>query len=325
MFGATVVEGYGMTETACTISLTLPAETEAGHVGGPVPCCEVKLADIPEMAYTSADKPHPRGEVCVRGPTLFSGYYKDEAQTKEIMDSDGWLHTGDVGLWLPGGRLKIIDRKKNIFKLAQGGRGGAGRGWRGAVAARGSRARARARDPTPLARHRSDPQASTWPPRRLRGCTPGPRSSPKVRARGGGSERTKKKKNWPRPRPSPHRPTPTPNPAAFVYGDSLRAQLVAVAVPDPDALLPWAAAHGLGGDVPSLCANPAVRAAVLASMLDEGRAAKLRGFEQVAAVALAPDPFSVDNGLLTPTFKLKRPQAQAAFKGEIDAMYAALG
>ena len=112
---------------------------------------------------------------------------------------------------------------------------------------------------------------------------------------------------------------------AFVFGDSLRSNLVAVAVPDPDALLPWAAAHGLGGDVPALCRNPAVRAAVLASMLDEGRAAKLRGFEQVAAVALAADPFSVDNGLLTPTFKLKRPQAQAAFRGEIDAMYAALG
>jgi long-chain acyl-CoA synthetase len=62
-FGATIIEGYGMTETACTISMTHPEDTSAGHVGGPIPCCEVKLDDIPEMGYTNADQPQPRGEV----------------------------------------------------------------------------------------------------------------------------------------------------------------------------------------------------------------------------------------------------------------------
>ena len=62
-FGATVIEGYGMTETACTICMTAPGDTSSGHVGGPLACCEVKLADIPEMGYTTADRPDPRGEV----------------------------------------------------------------------------------------------------------------------------------------------------------------------------------------------------------------------------------------------------------------------
>ncbi|XP_062182635.1 long chain acyl-CoA synthetase 6, peroxisomal-like isoform X2 [Phragmites australis] len=119
-FGGEVLEGYGMTETSCVISTMDIGDKLIGHVGSPNPSCEVKLVDVPEMNYTSEDQPYPRGEICVRGPIIFRGYYKDEVQTREVIEEDGWLHTGDIGLWLPGGRLKIIDRKKNIFKLAQG-------------------------------------------------------------------------------------------------------------------------------------------------------------------------------------------------------------
>lgn len=89
-----------------------------GTVGPPVPNVDVCLESVPEMNYDALSS-QPRGEVCVRGETLFSGYLKRDDLTEEVL-VDGWFHTGDIGEWLPNGSLKIIDRKKNIFKLSQG-------------------------------------------------------------------------------------------------------------------------------------------------------------------------------------------------------------
>jgi len=117
--GAVVIQGYGMTETAATISCVLPGDPTMGHVGPPLANSEVKLRDIPEMGYYSTDK-EPRGEVLVRGPCIFKGYYKDDEATKACLSTDGWLETGDVARWNANGTLSIIDRKRNIFKLPQG-------------------------------------------------------------------------------------------------------------------------------------------------------------------------------------------------------------
>ncbi|KDP25300.1 hypothetical protein JCGZ_20456 [Jatropha curcas] len=116
---AHVLQGYGLTETCAGTFVSLPNEMAMlGTVGPPVPNVDVCLESVPEMNYDALAST-PRGEVCVRGSTVFSGYYKREDLTKEVL-IDGWFHTGDIGEWQPDGSLKIIDRKKNIFKLSQG-------------------------------------------------------------------------------------------------------------------------------------------------------------------------------------------------------------
>uniref|UniRef100_A0A0K0CY01 Long-chain-fatty-acid--CoA ligase n=1 Tax=Angiostrongylus cantonensis TaxID=6313 RepID=A0A0K0CY01_ANGCA len=115
--GCVVVEGYGQTECVAACTVSMEGDSNAGHVGMPIPSASIKLVDVPELGYFSKDG---AGEVCVKGPIVFHGYYKNEELTKEVLDKDGWLHTGDIGRWTNEGALKIVDRKKHIFKLAQG-------------------------------------------------------------------------------------------------------------------------------------------------------------------------------------------------------------
>ena len=102
-----------MTENCGTSTRTWPNDTSSGGtVGAPQPCNEYKLVDVPTMNYTSEDKPNPRGEICIKGDNYFVEYYKDEKNTREAIDEEGWLHTGDVGEIDTYGRIKIIDRIK---------------------------------------------------------------------------------------------------------------------------------------------------------------------------------------------------------------------
>ncbi|KAI0826724.1 acetyl-CoA synthetase-like protein [Trametes gibbosa] len=116
-----VCEGYGMTENAGCCTSCWPSDpTACGVVGAPHASSEMKLIDVPELGYYAADEPFPRGELCMRGGQRFIGYYKDPEKTKETIDEEGWLHTGDIATLDNRGRFKIIDRVKNIMKLAQG-------------------------------------------------------------------------------------------------------------------------------------------------------------------------------------------------------------
>lgn len=123
---APLVNAYGQTEGMGAEFITSPNERNAGVCGGPVPCIEFKLLDIPDMEYLSTDKDEkgnlcPRGEILIRGKTVFADYYKQLDKYNETVDTEGWLHSGDIGKIITGtNALQIIDRRKNMFKLSQG-------------------------------------------------------------------------------------------------------------------------------------------------------------------------------------------------------------
>jgi len=268
-FSTVVIEGYGQTET-CAAATASDGSTDwsSGHVGGPVACNEIRLESVEDMGYKWDDTMHGqeldennkpiegtgipclgRGEVCFRGNNIFAGYYKMEEKTKETIDDDGWCHSGDIGIWLPNGQLKLVDRKKNIFKLAQG-------------------------EYVAAEKIENIYARSKWVAQ------------------------------------------------SFVYGDSLQSVLVGIVVPDPDVLKSWAEKNNVDAeDKSKLCQNEELKKEVLADLKAIGKEAKLHGFEMIKRVHLAAEEFSVENNLLTPTFKLKRNEAKKFFKTQIDEMY----
>ncbi|ETI45168.1 hypothetical protein F443_10149 [Phytophthora nicotianae P1569] len=260
---ATVVEGYGQTETCGGVTASPFEDLSTGFVGTPNTAAEIRLESVPDMGYLVTDRTHGegaaavpcigRGEICVRGPLLFKGYYKQPDKTAEAVDADGWLHTGDIGLWSPLGQLRIIDRKKNIFKLSQG---------------------------EYVAPEKIENVLVTCP------------SIAQV----------------------------------FVAGDSFHSHVVGIIVPDEPAIRLVAKLNGLtNATFRELCDHDVVRSTIKKEIEEASTRAKLAGFERVREIYLHHDLFSVDNELLTPTFKLRRADAQKRFKNEIDRMYVLTG
>ncbi|XP_054697721.1 long-chain-fatty-acid--CoA ligase 6 isoform X3 [Grus americana] len=246
--GCQVYEGYGQTECTAGCTFTTPGDWTSGHVGAPLPCNLIRLKDVEELNYFASKG---EGEICVKGPNVFKGYLKDEEKTTEALDQEGWLHTGDIGKWLPNGTLKIIDRKKHIFKLAQG--------------------EYIAPEKIENIYIRSDPVAQI-----------------------------------------------------YVHGDSLQAFLVGIVVPDPEVMPGWAKKRGFDGTYAELCKNKELQQAIMEDMVRLGKESGLHSFEQVKAIYIHSDMFSVQNGLLTPTLKAKRPELRDYFKKQIEELYSSI-
>ncbi|XP_036445024.1 long-chain-fatty-acid--CoA ligase 6 isoform X1 [Colossoma macropomum] len=243
--GCQVYEAYGQTECTAGCTYTTPGDWTSGHVGAPLPCNLIKLVDVPEKNYFASKG---EGEVCVKGPNVFKGYLKDPVKTAETLDSDEWLHTGDIGKWLPNGTLKIIDRKKHIFKLAQG---------------------------------------EYISPEKIENIY--------IRSE--------------------------PVSQLYVHGDSLQSCLVGIVVPDPEVMPSWAQKKGLEGSYEDLCKNMELKKAILDDLVRLGKASGLHSFEQVKDIYIHSEMFSIENGLLTPTLKAKRPELKEYFKLEIEQLY----
>ncbi|XP_062358048.1 long-chain-fatty-acid--CoA ligase 6 isoform X7 [Cinclus cinclus] len=228
--GCQVYEGYGQTECTAGCTFTTPGDWTSGHVGAPLPCNLIRLKDVEELNYFASKG---EGEICVKGPNVFKGYLKDEERTAEALDQEGWLHTGDIGKWLPGEYI-APEKIENIYI-------------------------------------RSDPVAQI-----------------------------------------------------YVHGDSLQAFLVGIVVPDSEVMPGWAKKRGFEGTYAELCKNKELQQAIMEDMVRLGKESGLHSFEQVKAIYIHSDMFSVQNGLLTPTLKAKRPELRDYFKKQIEELYSSI-
>ncbi|KAI1008120.1 Acyl-CoA ligase 891, peroxisomal [Podosphaera aphanis] len=256
-FGKPFVQGYGLTETYAMGSCQHSEDFSVGNCGTIAPAMEACLQSVPDMEYLVTDSPHPRGELLLRGNALFREYHKNPTETSNAILPDGFFRTGDIAEIDSMGRLRIIDRLKNVLKLAQG---------------------------------------EYISPERIENVYLG---STNLLTQ------------------------------AYVHGDSTQSFLVSIFGIDPVAFAPFASKilkeTISPDDIPSIkvaARDIRVRKAVLKELDTIGKKNKFNSFERVRNVWLEVDPFTIQNELLTPTLKLKRPQTARKFRAELDAMYA---
>ncbi len=232
-FGLRIIEGYGMTETSPVIAVTPFAKIKWGKVGLPLKNVEVKIAGD--------------GEILARGPSVMKGYYNMPQETAEAIDSEAWMHTGDIGTIDEDGYIAITDRKKHLF-VSSGGKNIA--------------------------------------PAHIEALL---EQSPYVEQ-------------------------------VMLIGDK-RQFLTALIVPQLDAIKEHLSAVGIPyvESVGVTVEDPTVRTLIDSEI--ELRLKDLATYERVRRFVLITAPFSVENGMLTPTFKVKRKEVESRFGELIESLY----
>jgi long-chain acyl-CoA synthetase len=229
--GIRLFEGYGLTETSPVISVNAFSAVKMGTVGRPIPGVEVRIAED--------------GEILARGPNIMQGYFGKPEATAEVIDEQGWFHTGDIGHLDEEGYLAITDRKKELIVNAYG-----------------------------------------------KNIAPAPIENALKASRFVSQ--------------------------AVVIGDR-RQYLVALLVPDFEALNPWAAKQGLPAAPAELLATPQVRELVQREV--ETVNAQLARYEQIRSWELLPAEFTLETGELTPTQKVKRRVIHEKYGEVIERLY----
>lgn len=231
-----VMEGYGLTETSPLVSVNSPGQRKIGSVGVPVPGVEVKIEKHQEHDSDF-------GEVCVRGPNIMKGYYNKPDKTAEVIDDEGWFHTGDLGCIDEDGFLWIEGRAKEEFKLSNG-----------------------------------------------KYVSPGPLE-----------EKLKL---------APHIDQ------VMIEGHNHPFNIAIVNL-DKEAMHSWAKKNNMSTD--DLAQDPKVRELIESEI--EEQAADFKHYEKPRRVIIVDEDWSPENGVMTPTLKLKRRVIYDKYEHEIDEIY----
>ena len=238
--GPLILQGWGLTETVCCGATQRLGDMEPNCVGQLIKTCELRLRDIEEYKHT--DQPEPRGEICLRGPFMFKGYYKQPELTKEAFDEDGWFCTGDVGSITKEGKVRIVGRVKALAKNCLG-------------------------EYIAL-----ETLEAIYAQNDL--CT-------------------------------------VNGVCVIVHPD--KTYICALVLTDPQRALAFAKEHHINGNFEKLLQTPAFHKAAAAALALTAKAAGRQNFEMVKNVRVLADEWTPENGLLTPTLKLRRSKVEAYY------------